>query len=62
MSPLLIFTMVVLVFAVGKARENFAWSCTFTPNVDYYKGDWLLGGNAAGEAMARDAIKSPLNF
>ena len=61
MSPVLILILVVLIIA-GKSRENFGWSCTFTPNVDYYKADWLLGGNSAGEAMARDAIKSPLNF
>ena len=24
-------------------KENFAWNCTWTPNINYYKEDWLLG-------------------
>ncbi len=39
-------------------QENFGWSCSFTPNIDYYKEDWLLGGNEMAQAAARDSIKS----
>ena len=24
-------------------KEKFAWNCTWTPNVNYYKENWLLG-------------------
>jgi hypothetical protein len=37
--------------------ENYGWSCTYTPNKDYYLEDWILGSNPAGLAMARDSIK-----
>ncbi len=37
--------------------ENYGWSCTYTPNKDYYLEDWILGGNPAGLALARDNIK-----
>ncbi len=41
--------------------ETFAWDCVYKPVKDYYKDSWILGGNAAAEAMARDSIKQPYN-
>lgn len=37
--------------------ENYSWSCTFTPNKDYYKQDWILGDNHMSDRIASLAIK-----
>ena len=40
-----------------KIEETFGWNCVWTPNVDYYKEDWILGNNPGALALARDNIK-----
>ena len=52
----------IILYLVKISKENFGWSCNFTPNVDYYKEDWLLGGNEMAHAMSRDSIKPIYNF
>ncbi len=52
---LLLFFFCILFFTLPV--ERFGWNCTYTPNKDYYKEDWILGDNPVGQAMARDAIK-----
>lgn len=39
---------------IKSSKENFAWSCTWTPNKDYYKNEDILGSNWV---IARGAIK-----
>jgi hypothetical protein len=62
MSLILFFCAYFLILYLLKNRENFGWSCSFTPNIDYYKEDWLLGGNEMAQAVARDSIKSSVNI
>ena len=38
--------------------EHYGWSCTYTPNVDYYKQNWLLPQGA--EDIVRGSIKQGL--
>ena len=54
-----------VLYILKKEKEGYGWSCSFTPNVDYYKEDWLLRdprsrikGNEMAQALARDSIKS----
>jgi len=47
-----------VLYILKKEKEGYGWSCSFTPNVDYYKEDWLLKGNEMAQALARDSIKS----
>ena len=58
---LLILLLLLIVYFIYKNnknnKEHYGWSCTFTPNKDYYLQDWLLGGNPVGLALARDSIK-----
>lgn len=37
--------------------ENYSWSCTFTPNKDYYKENWILGDNDFSDRISALAIK-----
>jgi len=56
-----IIIIVILLILIKRKNESFGWSCSFTPSVDYYKENWLLGGNEMAQAAARDAIK-PIYF
>ena len=58
MNLILFFFIFFIIIYILKNRENFGWSCSFTPNIDYYKEDWLLKGNEMAQALARDSIKS----
>lgn len=62
MNLLVACGMLLVICLLVKNKEKFGWSCTFRPNVDYYKEDWLLGGNPAAESLARGGIKSAVNF
>jgi hypothetical protein len=62
MNLLVVCGILLAVYWLTKDEEKFGWNCTFSPNVDYYKEDWLLGGNPAAESLARGGIKSALNF
>lgn len=54
-----IIVLILLLILFKKRKEHFSWSCNWTPNKDYYKEKWLLGGNDAALAMARDSIQGP---
>jgi hypothetical protein len=56
---LFFFIFFIIIYILNKRREGYGWSCSFTPNYDYYKEDWLLGSNEMAQALARDAIRSP---
>jgi hypothetical protein len=58
-QEVLIFALLVtiIILLLLNNKENYAWSCTFTPNKDYYKEDWILGNNPGALALARDNIK-----
>ena len=51
---LLIFTS-ILFLSQKSVVEEYGWSCTYTPNVDYYKQNWLLPSGA--EDIVRGSIK-----
>ena len=58
-----LFIIVLIIIAISLSlyshkTEPFGWNCTFTPNKDYYKQDWILGDNPLARALARDSIKS----
>jgi len=55
---LLISLLLLIILSSNKTSlEYYGWSCTYTPNKDYYKEDWILGNNPTGLALARDSIK-----
>ena len=51
---LLIFTS-ILFLSQNSSVEEYGWSCTYTPNVDYYKQNWLLPTGM--EDIVRGSIK-----
>jgi hypothetical protein len=59
---LFFFIFFFVLYILKTEKEGYGWSCSFTPNVDYYKEDWLLGGNSMAQAAARDSIMSPGNL
>ena len=67
-SEIIIIIMVTLITIItiqinsqnNTNTENFAWSCTWTPNVDYYKEDWLLGDNPVVNSIVRGSIQGPI--
>jgi len=61
MLLIVLLILVVIYFKqIKKFSESFGWNCVWTPNVDYYKEDWLLGDNPAALALARDSIQGPI--
>ena len=55
----LIFSFIILILAmiVVCSKEPFGWTCVYTPNKDYYKEPWLLGGT-----MYEDRLDSYLRY
>jgi hypothetical protein len=47
--------LLIIVLYQKSKTEEYAWSCTYKPNVDYYKQDWLLPQGA--EDIVRGSIK-----
>ncbi len=39
----LIIVLILVLYLCFASREEYGWSCTYTPNKDYYKQDWLMG-------------------
>jgi hypothetical protein len=60
-----IFVIILLIWIIYEknryylsgSNEPFGWECNWKPNKDYYKEDWLLGGEPMANALARDSIK-----
>ncbi len=47
----------IILFLFFKQSEGFGWTCVYTPNKDYYKEPWLLGGT-----MYEDRLDSYLRY
>jgi len=60
MLLIILLVLIIIYFKYSKKNESFGWNCTWTPNVDYYKEDWLLGNNPAALTLARDSIQGPI--
>lgn len=58
---LIVITIIGIIY-LFKSKEKFGWACYYTPQKNYYKDKWLLGGNQMAQAMARDAIKPIINY
>ncbi len=54
---LLVIVLILLTILSTNNVENYGWSCTFTPNKDYYKQEWILGDNHMSDRIAALAIK-----
>ena len=54
---IILILLVILNIFSNNSLENYSWSCTFTPNKDYYKQDWILGDNHMSDRIASLAIK-----
>ena len=54
---LILVLLMSLIYYSKNLKESFAWECTWKPNKDYYKEDWLLGEEPVANALARDSIK-----
>jgi hypothetical protein len=62
MNILIVYIFIIIgLLYLFKTKERFGWSCYYTPQKNYYKQTWLLGGNQAAESLARDSIKPIIN-
>ncbi len=48
--------LIIFITHRSSFQEKFAWNCVWTPNINYYKQDWLLGDLSR---IADDNIKQP---
>ncbi len=53
----IVLFLIIVYIVINYIPENYAWSCTFIPNKNYYKEDWILGDNQMSDRIAALAIK-----
>lgn len=51
----ILLLILIITLLLSFKKEKFGWSCTFIPNEDYYKEEWILG--EIGERIGDGFIK-----
>ncbi len=54
---LTLLLILLLIFNQTK-QENFAWSCTWIPEKDYWKESWLMGTDGPSRSITADTIRT----
>ena len=50
--------LVLLIIVQHTKQENFAWSCTWIPEKDYWQESWLMGTEGPSRSITADTIRS----
>ena len=52
----------LIIQLVKSKNESYRWNCTWIPNEDIYKQDWLLGDSPFIQSITNDTIRGPIYY
>jgi hypothetical protein len=54
---LLLSLFIVLLSFFKNGKEHYGWSCTYTPNINYYLDSSIIGNSPIVRSITADTIK-----